>query len=929
MNLCTPTIRKGLLPAAIVFALAPVAASAQDQTQGTTELDRIQVTGSRIKQADIETSQPVLTMTRAEIEKQGWTSVADVLQRVSANGAALNRTFNNGGDGSAGVSLRNLGEARTLVLVNGRRWTSGLGGSVDLNTIPSAIIERIDVLKDGASTIYGSDAIAGVVNIITRTDFEGVEASAYYGQFGQGDGAREAWDATIGTSSDRGSLVIGASYVKEDSIMAGDRPISAGGPPHFGGQSGTGYPGSFVDPAISSKDRYVIVNGERVPYDGVTHGYNSAPDNFLLTPSERKSIFAQGTYSLTDNVSVRTEMLYNERVSEQLLAAMPVTGMVLDADSLYNPYDRDLISVNRRFGETGGRSFNQNVKTFHFYGGLEGFFEVGERTFDWDVGYRYDKTDNNELTYGLFNLANLEKAYGPSELRDGVPVCVSAPGGDIIAGCVPINPLGLLGSISQGALDYTSFTAHDSTMVESKGITVNLSGSIVELPAGTLGFAAGYERRKEYGQFDPDAFIAAGLSTGNGTLPTRGGYDLDEVYLELSIPVLADLPGAELLDFSVASRYSDYSNFGDTTNNKVGFRWKPFSDLLIRGNYAEGFRAPSINNLYAGDSDSYESYADPCSTHSPLNANPTVRERCAAAGVPADFEQPGDGALRQTDEPFTWQANADLQPEEAKNKTLGFVYSPSWAQGLNVSLDWWKIKIDNAITRPEANFILEKCYAGNATEQSIYCGLITRDPTYPGAPNMVTNIDMPLLNLSSYEVEGYDLSVKYRFPETSYGQFALSWDSTYLSNWERRATVDSESESLQGQYLQQDPYWRIRSNASLDWAMGDVGVTWTARYMSGLEEACAYSVGEGAEEYCSDPGRRIASGSAPRNHLASTTYHDLQVRWNAPWNATISLGANNLFAKDPPLALLAPYNQFDPQYDVPGRFTYIQYRQRF
>jgi len=657
-----------LRDAVLVALVAGVASTATAQAQEATNLDRISVTGSRIKSTDIETSQPVLSLTRADIEKQGVTSVADILQRVAANGAALNRTYNNGGDGSAGVSLRNLGSERTLVLVNGRRWTTGLDGSVDLNTIPTAMIERIDILKDGASTIYGSDAIAGVVNIITKQSFDGAEANFYKGQYSAGDGEREAADFTLGTTTDRASLVLGVSYVNEKAVMAGDRKISAGGPPFFSGQSSTGIPGSY----LRNDERYVILNGVETPFDPNVHGYNTAPDNYLLTPNERTSLFAVGSYNVTDNITFRTEAMYNERKSEQLLAAMPVTGQRLSAGSMYNPYGVDLTGVARRFNETGGRSFNQNVKNWHFYGGFEGFFEFADRNFDWDVGY------------GLFNKQRLAEAYGPSAIRDGKAVCLNSAGA-IIAGCAPINPLGGMGSISQEALDYTSFTAHDSASLVSKGYYANISGEIVQLPAGALGFAAGYEYRKESGQFDPDAFIASGLSTGNGAAPTKGGYDLDEFFLELSIPVLADLPGAKLLDFSAATRYSKYSNFGNTTNNKFGFRWKPIDDLMVRGNYSEGFRAPSINNLYRGDADSFETYIDPCSSTSGRRTG-AVAAQCAAEGVPIGFVQPGAGSgAKQTPEPFTWQANPNLKPETSTSKTLGLVWSPSFVQGLNVT----------------------------------------------------------------------------------------------------------------------------------------------------------------------------------------------------------------------------------------------------
>ncbi|HEY0504109.1 MAG TPA: TonB-dependent receptor [Lysobacter sp.] len=916
-------------------------AGAQEGGQkDATTLDKIEVTGSRIKRADVETSQPIFTLSRAEIQKQGLTSVADVLQRVAANGAALNSTFNNGGDGSSGISLRNLGQARTLVLVNGRRWTQDLSGTVDLNTIPAAMVERVEVLKDGASTIYGSDAIAGVVNLITRKNFEGAEAGAYLGQYQQGDGNREAYDFTIGTGNDRGNVMIGASYVKEDAVMAGDRAISAGGPPFFGGQSGTGFPGSFVDPA--NNKRYVLnAQGQPVRYVSAVHGYNTAPDNYLLTPQERTALFAQAHYDITDGVSFTTEMLYNERISEQLLAAMPVTGMTLSADSYYNPTNpdgaygnmlggaaRNLIGVNRRFQETGGRSFNQNVKNWHFYGGLEGSFELGEHGFDWDAGYRYDRTDENDLTYGLFNVAAIRNAYGPSfRDTDGVAKCGSP--GDVLVGCVPMNPLAGVGGLSPEALDYTGFTAHDSSRVTSKSYYANISGDIAQLPAGALAFATGYEHRAEGGQFDPDAFIAAGLSTGNGTKPTAGGYSLDEYYLELAVPVLADLPGAKLLDFSVATRYSDYSNFGNTLNSKFGFRWKPIDDLLLRGNWSEGFRAPTINNLFAGDSDSFESYIDPCSSHSDMRGNPQVAARCNAEGVPVAFEQPGDGSSRQTVEPFTWASNKSLKPETSTTRTLGFVYNPSWLEGFDISLDWWKVEIENAISRPEAQFILDKCYAGTAGEQAIYCGLYSRDPAYPGDPNIITHLKMPLLNLASYDVEGWDMTVHYKLPETSFGKFSVTWDSTYTSNWSTKATADSEEEQRQGLYLSRDPYWRIKSNLYLDWTYGDFGATWGMRYKSGLDEVCPFGADDEEIAYCSDPNRRTATGPAPRNYLGAVTYHDIQVRYNTPWNATVSVGANNVFDKEPPLALTAPYNQFDPQYDLPGAFYYLQYRQRF
>ncbi|MGH8081442.1 MAG: TonB-dependent receptor, partial [Lysobacter sp.] len=823
--------------------------------------------------------------------------------------------------GESNLSLRNLGSGRTLVLLNGRRWGTTITGSVDLNTIPAAIIERVEVLKDGASTIYGSDAIAGVVNIVTRRNFDGAEAGAYTGQFSQGDGSREAYDFTLGLSNDRSSLLLGASYVKEEPVMAGNRKISRGGPPFYAGQSTTGVPGSFVDPRDNKQ--YVLGTGNKfVPYDPDKNGFDSTPYTYMLTPQERTSLFGQGTFDITDKVTFRSEVLYNQRESATQLAPMPVTGMTLDKNSIYNPTKgtagaRDLVGVARRFLEGGTRSFNQDVKTYHFYGGFEGSFNLGERQFDWDAGYRYDRTDQNNLTHGLFNKQNLKNAYGPSFI-DGSGVARCGTPSSIIAGCVPINPLGPNGSISKEAIDYVAFTAHDSSRLESKGYTFNISGDLFDLPAGPLGIAAGYEYRSESGQFDPDAFTAAGLSTGNGAKPTKGSYSLDELYVELSVPVLKDLPFAKLLDFSVATRRSNYSNFGDTLNSKFGFRWKPIDDLLVRGNWSEGFRAPSINDLYAGDGDTFVSYADPCSSHTGKRSNPQINAKCKADGVPDGYKQPGSGASPQTTVPFTAGGNSQLKPETATNKTLGFVYSPQWLPGFDIALDWYQIKIEDAISTPTTQFILDKCYGGSAAEQAIYCKLFKRDPNYPGRPGLITELKLQPVNAAEFLVEGYDMTINYRLPETEYGKFTISWDTTYTSRWDFKASKSSDAEHRNGNYYESDPYWRIKSNLYLDWVKGDFGATWGVRYKSGLKEDCK----EDLKEYCSDP-------KDMKNRLPATTYHDLQLRYSTPWNATVAVGVNNIFAKEPPLAQNAFANNFDYQYDIPGRFFYLKYRQRF
>ena len=949
MNPKTTKLRDAISLALVISATTTGAAFAQE---ATTTLDKVEVTGSRIKRTDVETSQPVFSLTREDIQAQGLTSIGDVIQNLTSNGTALNTTYNNGGNGETRVSLRNLGSNRTLVLVNGRRWVAGtgLGGATDLNTIPTAAVERIEVLKDGASAIYGSDAIAGVVNVILRTDFDGAEANAYYGQFSQGDGAKESYDITIGSSGERFSAMFGAGYVKEDPVMAGDREISA--VPVFGTGVSLGSTttpngrfalcsGTFSPGACSVGETRPNGTAGQFTYEpGSTPAnwrnfsvandiYNFAPDNYLVTPQERKSIFGQASFDITDNVRFTTTATYNNRRSEQLLAAMPIvlgTGpgagvqartISISPNSIYNPFGQTVSRIQRRAVETGGRSFNQNVDTFGFVGALEGNFEFADRYFSWDVGYSYGRNDQNDTTNGLFNILALRNALGPS-FRDAAGVARCGTVGNVIEGCVPLNLLGGVGSITPDMLAYSTFVAHDEYQYTMKQWFANLSGEIVELPGGMLAFAAGLEHRSESGYDSPDALINSGNTTGNARTATAGSYKLDEAYLELSAPLLRDVFLARELELSLATRYSDYDTFGDTLNSKFGFKWKPIEDLLVRGSWAEGFRAPSISELYSGVADSFASISDPCSTtfggrYNVLTAE--QRARCTAQGVPAGGYDQGNSQIR-----ISVGGNPNLLPETSTSKTLGLVWSPSFISGFDVSLDWWNITIENGIITRSGQFILDSCIEeGNP----LACSLYTRSST--GA---IDNLLSSGLNSAEIEAEGYDLTLNYRLPDTRFGSFSFSWDNTYYASYEE----DRNGDNLVGEYFDGSNNWRIRSNLLARWEQGDWGATYAARYYSRQEETCPFYYNDyGFGELCSDAivdgDGLVQEGS--QNKIGAATYHDISVYWKAPWNAKITLGVNNAFDKTPPTSYVTFANTFDPSYDINGRFIYMQYNQKF
>jgi iron complex outermembrane receptor protein len=988
-------VRVGLLPACVAVALAPTLALAQEGGKGATTLEKIEVTGSRIKRADIETSQPIFSLSRDDITAQGLTSVGDVIQNLTAGTSALNSTNNNGGNGETRVNLRGLGSNRTLVLVNGKRWVggTGLGGAVDLNTIPTAAVERIEVLKDGASTIYGSDAIAGVVNVILRSNFEGAEANAYIGQFDKGDGTRQAYDFIIGTSGDRFSAMLGYGYVQEDPVMAGDRYISK--EPIY-------TTGNFFGSGTSPDGRFSLCRGGYDPtarrcngpqtnapglspatgtftYDGQgssartyvpgQDAYNFAPENYLLTPQQRRSVFGNATVDIDDDVRFKSTITYNQRESEQLLASMPVTlgtapgatplgqGIFISKDNIYNPFRADVSRINRRIIETGGRSFTQDVRTFALDAGFEGTLSFGEKFVDWEAGYFYGQNKSNETTHGLFNMESLRTGLGPSFYdTNGVAHCGRA--GVVIDGCVPLNFLGGAGGLTQQMLDYASFIAHDEYKYEQKTYYANMSSDLADLPAGPLGFSLGLEHRSESGYDSPDALINSGATTGNARTATRGEYSLDEAYLELAIPVLADLPGAKLLDFSLATRYSDYSNFGNTLNSKFGFRWKPIDDLLVRGSWTQGFRAPSIAELFSGQSDSFPNLSDPCNTTNFPLLPPTAQARCRTEGVAAGGYAQDGSQIR-----ITVGGNPNLQPEKAESTTFGFVYSPHFVEGLDIALDWWKIKLDDAITTVGGTDIIDQCVRSGGAGPT--CALYTRKPD--GTINTLLNTTT---NIGGTKREGYDLTIGYRVPETALGKFSFTWDTTYMAKWLDDLDGDGlygedqqvapaigqplnydEGGNLVAEYTDRDNKWRIRSNLAARWELGDWGATWSLRYYSAQDEICDPQYEANGFDYlCTESDRfigiptdsnnngtwdgtgggdTIAVQKESRHHIGATTYHDISAYWSAPWNARVTLGINNVFGKNPPLALEAFANTFDPSYELPGRFFYMRYSQKF
>ncbi|MBL0162210.1 MAG: TonB-dependent receptor [Xanthomonadales bacterium] len=934
------------LAAGLIAVPGAAAFAQQDRGDDAQQLEAIQVTGSRIKKADVEGQSPVQVITAADIEATGLGSIGDVIQRLSVSGSSLNTKFNSAGNfgfspdgsgvgsGSTTVSLRNLGAKRTLILVDGLRWVSessasGVSAAVDLNTIPASAVDRIEILTDGASALYGSDAIAGVVNIITKKKQDGGAARLYYGDYSTGDGKTQQGNISLGGSNDKFDFFVDLSYYDQKGISSNDWEQSRYPTPGIGGAVN---PGSWSSATPNGRQVFAPADpnetyGGLCPVDGGAsfcnlsgdgaggfrpwsnaERFNFSPYNLLLTPSKRTGLFAQGTYRISDHVSWNLKGTYTKRESVNQAAPEPIFlgseagsgGLAdfvgIDASNPYNPFGTiapEGSFITRRPVEGGPRIFRQNVDTSYFSTGLNGDFSAGDRQFFWDVNYVNAENKATQTVNGTYNIAHIQRALGPIA--------------DCTAPCVPLDMFGGPGSITQDMLDYIQFIENDRSRQKLSTWTANISGDMFDMPAGPLAFAGGYEHRKQSGSYTPDSIVTAGESNGVPSGPTSGEYTVNEYYLELNAPLLADMSFAKHLDLSVASRFSDYSNFGNTTNNKVGLRWQLNDDLTLRSTWAEGFRAPSIGELYGTFARFDAQIQDPCN-----GATGQQGANCATLGVPnpATFEQANSQISVVTG------GNANLNPETSTSLTVGGVYSPnwgtntSWSQKLDLEVTWYRIKIEDAIQASDAQTQLNRCVA---TLDPIFCGGISRS-----SGGNINGFDNTLFNLGKINTKGIDFGISWLGNATGIGTFGASLSATKVTSYEAIAIDSGLSEPrVVGVEVNDSAIPDWRATARLNWNIGDVNLSWSARYISDLTESCDTV---GTFDNCSN-------AAAGTNHLGATTFHDLRASWKLPtdMNFVIAGGINNITSKSPPICQSCSLNGYDAStYDLPGRYSYVE-----
>ena len=906
----------------------PASTNAQPSEEGD-----IVITGSRIRRDPLSQEAPIVFVDQEDIAKTGLNSITDVLQRLPSAGGGLNSKFNNSGNfgnppdgggvgaGAAEIDLRYLGSKRTLVLVDGLRYVnaasaSGVPGSVDLNSIPESMIERVEVLQDGASAIYGSDAIAGVVNIITKKGQKGLVASAQGGGYlDHDDGWTQNYQVSWG-NSDSGPtrIVVGANYVKQDPISSADRDISLFPAPFatscLAGGCSSGTPlGRFI---VLSQDLTLIAPvigraptlADYRPYLGAADAFNFAPYNFIMTPLERIGAFAHVTQEVTPEVNFSAKVLWNRRKSKNQAAPLPLfvgpaagngnllDTITIDATNPFNPFgtlrgddpttplvnEATFDFIGRRVVEGGPRRYNQKVDTVYGTATLDGRFMMAGHDWYWDVNALYGRNKAEQTMLGNINAANLALALGP------VANCTGA--------CVPFNIFGGEGSITQEMLNFVGFVQDDSSEQKLWGVTANATGGLMELPGGTLGLAIGAEHRNYSGRFDPDPIVAAGLGSDIPALPTKGSYHVNEIYAELNAPILANVPAVELLELNGAVRYSDYSRSGSTTNFKGGVNWKPVRDLRFRGSYSEGFRAPTIGELFGTPTRFDQELADPCSA----DQNPTgqVLANCQAQGVPAGYQQLNPQISVLTG------GNDALTPETSKGWNLGAVYSPAFVPGFSVEADYYNIKVDGAIQAIDANTTLERCVVQN---DAAACANISRVSS-----GQITQIRGLLQNIAGIETDGLDLNFAYRTRPASWGTLGFTLNNSFLFNFDVIVPTAEGTETISREGTEQgspdQAFPKHKAIGIVDWTGRMFGATLTGRYIKSVIE------------------------SQNGNKLNSRLYVDGQLRFTPSWLSDglgFAIGVNNLFDKDPPGCISCGLNNFDPTtYDVPGRYYYAR-----
>ncbi|HKX98716.1 MAG TPA: TonB-dependent receptor [Steroidobacteraceae bacterium] len=918
-----------------LLVLFLLAASSATATEGTPAV------GSTIAGAESPLGWPVVVIDRAAIEASGLVSVGDILQDLPAQLAAINTQFNNGGDGSTRVNLRGIGSSRTLVLLNGRRMVPGGTGadaSVDLNAIPLDMVAHIEILKRGASAVYGSDAMAGVVNIVTRAGEFGSQANAYLGTSGEGDGSTYGLGFSLGAESEDGGFIIGASYVDQEAVSARDRSFSdadmiydyASGEAFAAGSSATpnGILDRFDDEFDPGNALYQSEVAANCPSGFCTRDpsstqwrdvnpdtdfYNYQAENWLVTPSERLGLFASGHKSI-GNLRLFGDLLYSTRESAQRLAPELYFGFLdgpVSRDSIYNPYDVDIF-LRRRLVEAGPRQFSQDIDALQTSAGVGGSFAgSGGRSggWTWEVSLNFGRVSSEQFDDGLIVLSRLADATGPSFLDpDGTAHCGSVDA--VIPGCVPVDILGLPGSITPEMMDYIGYRGVRTGSNEELMALARISGTLLETSAGgRLSTAIGIDSRHVSGHYIPDEITASGDSSGSFITPTDGSYDLREAYLEMAFVPISGQDGFQPLEIVGAVRgYESDQNVSGVVWD-AGLLWRVTGGVAFRGHYATTFRMPSIGELFNEPFTGFPFAPDPCDSISGSRSDPNVAARCDAEGLPADFVNDRVQAQAQ------FGGNPDVQEETAETIVLGVEFTLPAFLGLSVGIDWFDVQVDDRITSLSALDILNTCYF-YPDGRRLNCDLISRDL----ATGFFSSIDSRLNNHGSTDTSGYDASINFAHEFDEGGRLSVTVDLTYLEKYEEESARFVVSGV--GVYDLGAVFPRLKTQSSIRWDKGPLGLGANFRSTSGFTECEQFACF--ARKEFPELGSRSVS-----DYFAADLFASYQLK-SSMGESVFRAGVNNISDESPPTIYDGFLADSDAsEYDYVGRFFYLGLTHRY
>ena len=975
-SLLASTIIAGMLVATPAFAQDAPASPPSDEVEGVVPQDAasneetaqgdIVVTGTLINNPNLTASSPVAVVGEDELQLRQTNNVEQVLRELPGASANLGQNVNNGSVGSARVDLRSLGANRNIVLLDGVRITpSNFSGIVDLNNIPVALIQRVDVLTGGASTTYGADAVSGVVNFITQRDFAGMELDVTSQITERGDGHIFRADLTLGANFDdgRGNAVLGLGYQEADAVFFGDRDIakftigSASGV--ASGDSATSTPTAF---SLAGASGFQQINGDGNALVPQYNLFNFNPFNIFQTPFERFNIFGAAHYEVSDAIEVYTRALFSKNTVSTIIAASGIFGTNAQI-ALNNPFLTQ--GIRQQFCDladfnltTPGRQGPTGACTAANATDAAGVLiyrrttEVGPRIseyittiFDYQAGVRLNVTDAIVFdVYGSYGESENEETRRNYVSFSRVLQALSATNATTCTnpanGCVPLNIFGQEGSITPEMAAFiggvTSSITNRATLAQAHALLSGDFGYNLPWATESLAFAVGAEYRQYSAERRPDnlASVPGELGgAGGAVLPVQGGYDVWEAFGELILPIASDRPFFEELTLEAGLRHSKYSIDAptnptfDATTYKLGVNWSPVDAIRFRGNYQRAVRAPNIGELFAPVSTGLTNLLiDPCAGAAP-RTNAALRAVCLAQGATAFQIDNGAG----TPNPTAGQANATgggnplIQPEKATTYTLGVVLRPEeYLQGLTVSLDYYNIKVENAITSATPADVISACFnALNAT--STACTGIRRNALTgglsgtPTASNPVPGLPTPLTNNGLLKTDGFDLVVNYR---RDLGFARLNWNfaGNYTMSSFFQASPTAFGRDCVGFYSTNcgisnglstgsiTPKFSWNQRTTLSFGPVDVSLLWRHISKMRYEGQAADFAARGFSATSRNLFSGTITGRGPLvgrqvnfNQIKAADYFDLTARVNVNDNLEFTLSVQNLLDRDPPV----------------------------